>query len=105
MTIGVAEMRAESLLVDGAGRAEYPGLPFSYHLYGLRVCSDFELPFAPALGVVGETPDLVFRRVKTERSVRPDGALIAELRCHGACHGGNVFTRVHRGPGGTWFWR
>ncbi len=74
-------------------------------MYGLRVRSDVRLPLAPVSPMDGGSPAWAFRRLSPGRPApAPDGPPIAETRCDGPCHGGRVVARVHRGPGGAWFW-
>ena len=79
--------------------------PFRYSMYGLRVRSDVRLPLTPMPGADEAPVAWAFRRAEPgQPAPEPDGPLVAEERCEAACHGGNVVTRVYRGPGGAWFW-
>ena len=76
-----------------------------YRLYGLRVASDVPLPPLRPLDGGRAPADCRFRLMPPNADQPPpDGRLVAGLACDGACHGGRLAARVHRGRGGTWFW-
>lgn len=81
-----------------------PSVPLvrhQYAMYGLNVASDFRLPTEPRPRS-SECADVEFRRVDWFPTPDDSAKLVAQLRCQGPCHMGNVYSRVYRGPGGAW---
>ena len=75
-----------------------------YTMYGRWVRSDFRLPMPQTTPAVEAAPDWSFRRAPlTRKPPEPDGPVVEEVRCHAACHAGEVVATVRRGPGGAWF--
>jgi hypothetical protein len=87
--------------------APVPGGVRRYTLFGLRVACDVALPIPPLEGPPADgVPDAwtIRRRDPGATPPEPDGPLVYEERCDGPCHVGRAFSRLHRGPGGAWFW-
>lgn len=100
-----------AIMLEGTRRAaqEKPGdaggeRRYTYRIYGLRVRSDIPLPAAPAPSMQSAraTPrtEVTVRLRSAEDVPAPDGRLRAWVPC--SVHGADL--RVHRGPGGAWFW-
>ncbi len=99
----VMSLDSERLLATERLVAEQDDRAYTYRIYGLRVRSAIPLPAAPARmarQMPAQPEDILVHLRHREEMLAPDGPMRAWVPC--PIHGADL--RVHRGPGGAWFW-
>lgn len=79
--------------------------PETYELYGLAIRSEVPLPCPVRLA--DHDAEVAWEiRLATDNAidVSADATLVSQRSCDLPCHDGAVYSRIRRGPTGSWFW-